>query len=222
MKIIKPKVEVILCSVTGNDALKIIEGIGRTCYKSEELMTNDSAEKFVRRVIDSGHHSVIEHLNYITRITCDRGVFHEIVRHRIASYSQESTRYCNYSKGKFDGEITCIDITEGIELCPKTGKLLGQVKGDIIAVWWLAMEASEASYMKMIELGASPQIARSVLPNSLKTEIVVTMNLREWRHFFKLRTAKAAHPQMREVAIPLLKWFKKLIPVIFDDIEVEK
>ena len=222
MKIIKPKVEVILCPVTGNDALKIIEGIGRTCYKSEELMTNDSAEKFVRRIIDSGHHSVIEHLNYTAHITCDRGVSHEIVRHRIASYSQESTRYCNYSKGKFDGEITCIDITEGIELCPKTGKLSEQVKGDIIAVWWLAMEAAEASYMKMIELGASPQIARSVLPNSLKTEIIVTMNLREWRHFFKLRSAKAAHPQMREVVIPLLKWFKKLIPVIFDDIEVEK
>ncbi len=222
MKIIKPKVEVILCPVTGNDALKIIEGIGRTCYKSEERMTGDSAEKFVRRIIDSGHHSVIEHLNYTARITCDRGVSHEIVRHRIASYSQESTRYCNYSKGKFGGEITCIDITEGIELCPKTGKLSEQVKGDIIAVWWLAMEAAEASYMKMIELGASPQIARSVLPNSLKTEIVVTMNLREWRHFFKLRSAKAAHPQMREVVIPLLKWFKKLIPVIFDDIEVEK
>ena len=155
---------------------------------------------------DRGHLSVIEHQFVTVRIICDRGVSHEIVRHRLASYTQESTRYCNYTKGKFGREITVI------EPCFWTQD------DEKYQVWKQTIEQIEAGYNKLIELGATPQEARSVLPNSLKTEIVMTMNLREWRHFFTLRTSKAAHPQMREVAVPLLKEFQKLIPVVFDGI----
>jgi thymidylate synthase (FAD) len=129
------------------------------------------------------------------------------VRHRIASYSQESTRYCNYTKGKFGSEIAVVRPCFWAEGSEQYG------------VWRQAMEQAESAYNQLVALGATPQEARSVLPNSLKTEIVMTMNLREWRHFFELRTAPAAHPQMREIATPLLNEFKKRIPVIFDDIE---
>lgn len=186
--------------------LKQIELAGRTAYKSEDKITPDSAKDFVKMIMERGHQSVIEHQFITVRIICDRGVSHEIVRHRLASYTQESTRYCNYTKGKFGSEITVI------EPCFWTQN------DERYKVWKQTIEQIEAGYNKLIELGATPQEARSVLPNSLKTEIVMTMNLREWRHFFTLRTSKAAHPQMREVAVPLLEEFKKSIPNIFDDI----
>lgn len=186
--------------------LKQIELAGRTAYKSEDKITPDSARDFVKMIMGRGHQSVIEHQFVTVRIICDRGVSHEIVRHRLASYTQESTRYCNYTKGKFGSEITVI------EPC------FWSQDDEKYQVWKQTIEQIEDGYNKLIELGATPQEARSVLPNSLKTEIVMTMNLREWRHFFTLRTSKAAHPQMREVAIPLLEEFKKSIPVIFDDI----
>jgi thymidylate synthase (FAD) len=143
------------------------------------------------------------------RIICDRGVSHEIVRHRIASYSQESTRYCNYSKEKFNNQITFIE--------PCFWESYDQEEK--YSVWKVAMEAAENTYFHLISLGSTPQEARSVLPNSLKTEIVVTMNMREWRHFFRLRTAAAAHPQMIQIAKPMLAEFKSIIPIIFDDIQ---
>ena len=174
-------------------------------------------KEFVKSIIDSGHHSVIEHLNYTVVVACDRGVSHEYVRHRLASYSQESTRYCNYTKGKFGSELTFVDLTAGIELCSKTRKLSDDIKGEILTVWWEAMSQDEANYNRMIELGASPQIARSVLPNSLKTEIVITMNLREWRHFFAVRLAKGAHPQMRELAALIYESLSSIIPVVFGE-----
>lgn len=186
--------------------LKQIELAGRTAYKSEDKITPDSARDFVKMIMGRGHQSVIEHQFVTVRIICDRGVSHEIVRHRLASYTQESTRYCNYTKGKFGSEITVI------EPC------FWSQDDEKYQVWKQTIEQIEDGYNKLIELGATPQEARSVLPNSLKTEIVMTMNLREWRHFFTLRTSKAAHPQMREVAVPLLEEFKKSIPVIFDDI----
>jgi len=161
--------------------------------------------------MEIGHESVIEHEKITVRIICDRGVTHEIVRHRIASYSQESTRYCNYSNNKFGNEITVIEPS----FWDKNSKK-DKIKYN---TWKKALIKAEEAYLKLIELGATPQEARSVLPNSLKTEIVVTMNIREWRHFFKLRTSKAAHPQMQEIARPILDEFKKLIPVLFDDIE---
>lgn len=143
------------------------------------------------------------------------------MRHRIASYAQESTRYCNYSKDKFGNEITYIDLKGGMELDPKMKNLDAETVAAIYNEWLMACSDAERHYNRMIELGASPQIARSVLNNSTKTEICITANIREWRHFFKLRTPMAAHPQMREIAMMLLKEFKAKIPVLFDDIECE-
>ena len=206
MRIIEPYFE-FMEEIKGDDILKRIEKIGRVCYKSEDKITEDSAKKFVANILKRGHESVIEHEKVSVKIVCDRGVTHEIVRHRIASYSQESTRYCNYSNEKFGKELTIIKPLFWKEDSVEYG------------LWINTMQAIENTYNKLIDLGAEPQQARSILPNSLKTEIVVTMNLREWRHFFKLRTAKNAHPQMREIACVLLDVFKKEIPVIFDDIE---
>lgn len=213
MKIIKPSFT-IENKINGEEILKKIEKAGRTCYKSEERITADSAKEFIKKILASGHESVIEHEKVTVRIICDRGVSHEIVRHRIASYSQESTRYCNYSKNKFGKEITVID--------PCFWKSGGETDHKKYKIWKEAMGASEKAYLELMELRASPQEARDVLPNSLKTEIVITMNLREWRHFFKLRTSNAAHSQMREITRPLLDEFKKQIPVVFDDIVYTK
>jgi thymidylate synthase (FAD) len=205
MQIIKPSFK-IEDEINGDAMLRRIEGAGRTCYKSEAKITPDSARGFVRKIIASGHESVLEHEKITVRIICDRGVSHEIVRHRLASYSQESTRYCNYGKpGRSVAFIVPCFWSED---------------SDQFAMWRNAMMCAEDYYLGLIARGASPQQARSVLPNSLKTEIVMTANLREWRHFFRLRTSKAAHPQMREIAVPMLAEFKRLIPVVFDDIEV--
>lgn len=208
MQIIKPSF-VIEDEINGEEILKKIEKAGRTCYKSEDKITGESARKFVAGIIKSGHESVIEHEKVTVRMICDRGVTHEIVRHRIASYSQESTRYCNYQK---KGVVFIEPFFFMGDSDDKKKKY---------EIWEKAMVDCEKAYNDLIAVGATPQEARSVLPNSLKTEIVVTFNLREWRHFFKLRCAKPAHPQMREIAIPILEEFKKQIPVIFDDIVVE-
>lgn len=205
MKIVKPSF-VIETPFKGEEILKHIEKAGRTAYKSEDKITTDSSSKFTNMLISRGHLSVIEHYNITVRVICDRGVTHEIVRHRLASYTQESTRYCNYSKGKFGNELTIIKPCFWDE------------KDEKYQIWKQTILFIEESYKKLIEKGAAPQEARSILPNSLKTEIVMTMNLREWRHFFELRTSDGAHPQMREIAIPLLKEFQTKIPIIFDDI----
>ena len=205
MRVIEPEVE-ILDNVNGKEILKKIERAGRVCYKSEDKITSESAKIFIQNLLTSGHESVIEHEKISVRIICDRGVTHEIVRHRIASYSQESTRYCNYTKDKFGNELTFIKPCFWSE------------DSEEYRLWIETMQIIENSYNKMIELGTKPQEARSVLPNSLKTEIIVTMNLREWRHFFKLRTSNRAHPQMREIAMMLLEKFKKEIEILFDDI----
>ena len=207
--------------INGIELLKQIESVGRTCYKSEDRITDDSAINFVRSLIKNGHEAMIEHNAISVRFICDRGVSHEIVRHRVASYGQESTRYCNYSNDKFSNEIHVIDIGEGIALDTKMKNYTPEKIQAIMNEWLIAMEDAEKHYLKMIELGATAQIARGVLPTSIKTEIVVTMNLREWRHFFKLRAHISAHPQMRELALPLLKEFQSLIPCVFDDLQFE-
>ena len=207
MKIISPSFE-ILTPLDGQAVLKHIELCGRVCYKSEDKITGTSAAAFVANIIKRGHEAVLEHFSITVKFICDRGVSHELVRHRLASYCQESTRYCNYSKEGFGGEITVIRpafLVEGTKA---------------FACWRGACETAERSYFSLLEWGYSPQEARSVLPNSLKTEVVMTANLREWRHFFKLRTAPAAHPQMRELAVPLLHRMQELVPVVFDDLEV--
>lgn len=205
MRIVSPGFE-ILTPVDSEAILKHIELCGRTCYKSEKKITDESCRTFVQSIIKRGHEAVLEHFNITVKFICDRGVSHEIVRHRLASYCQESTRYCNYSKDDFSGEIT---VVEPFYLQP-----------DTLAynAWKEACEATEAAYFSLLDWGCTPQEARAVLPNSLKTEVVMTANLREWRHFFKLRCAPAAHPQMREVATPLLRALQKKLPIVFDGI----
>ena len=192
--------------IDGIGMLKKIEKAGRTCYKSEDKLSELSYNEFILAIIRMGHESVFEHEKITVRIICDRGISHEIVRHRIGSYSQESTRYCNYSNSKFSKEITCIKPS------------FWKDSEENMQIWRQSMIDSEKAYFLLIESGATPQEARSVLPNSLKTEIVVTYNLREWRHFLILRTSEKAHPQMRELALEICKQFRELIPVIFDDI----
>ena len=205
----------------GTKELQHIEKIGRVCYKSEDYITEDgeSARKFVAMLIRNGHEAMIEHSFLSVKFTVDRGVSHELVRHRIASFAQESTRYCNYAKDKFGAECAFIDLEPGIMLDNKMKKMSGEEIALVMAEWTSAMEDAERHYMRLLELGATPQIARAVLPNSSKTEITVSANYREWRNFFKLRVPADVHPQMREVTIPLLKELKGMIPVIFDDIE---
>jgi thymidylate synthase (FAD) len=194
MNIINPSIEII--DAPSYDAmLKKIERIGRVCYKSEDKITEDSAEKFIRGIIKRGHESVIEHCSISVKVICDRGVTHEIVRHRLASYSQESTRYCNYTADKFSNQISCIDLATGFHY--DMNDAADRKKWEI---WQSAMESAEKHYFALIEAGAKPEEARSVLPNSLKTEIIVTMNLNGWSHFFELRCAPDAHPDIREVA----------------------
>lgn len=212
MKIEEPSVE-ILSMLPYGQAMRLIEDIGRTCYKSnltskpsdpvEELTI---ATEFVARLIRRGHESVLEHISVSFRVICDRGISHEIVRHRLASYTQESTRYCNYGKDKFGNEITVI--------APSGIGRYGYEQ------WREAMLAAEKTYLTMIRDGITPEIARSVLPMSLKTELVMTMNLREWRHFIRMRIAKDAHPQMQEIAVMIYNVFQKEYPVIVDDITI--
>lgn len=219
MRLIKPsfKIETPV-SQLGFDLLMRIEKAGRTCYKSEDKMTAISTVTFMEKIIKNGHHSVIEHESVSVRIICDRGVTHEIVRHRLASYSQESTRYCDYGNGHVVFVLPpWVDIKPGEYSTP-----VDIAKTDSDSSWAWTMRNLELCYQELRKNGWSPQQARSVLPNSLKTEIVMSANLREWRHFFKLRTSKAAHPQMREIATPMLAEFKKLIPVVFDDVIVEE
>lgn len=209
MNIIKPSY-IIEQELNECEMLKAIERAGRTCYKSENLVSEESAKKFVTNILKLGHESVIEHEKITVRIICDRGVSHEIVRHRIASYSQESTRYCNYCNDRFGNELTFI------EPCFFSSDSEEDIKNK--QVWLDTMAIIEKNYNMLIENGAKPEEARAILPNSLKTEIVVTMNLRAWRHFFKLRADKSAHPQIREIANMILDEFKEKLPTIFGDI----
>lgn len=235
MKVIKPSHEIVsLISKDGLEELINIEDAGRTCYVSapknqSDISEEDAHKNFVRKLIANGHESVLEHAVISVRFICDRGVSHELVRHRLASYSQESTRYCNYSKDKFGNEITVIepcfyadrnedDIIrirdrEFLQAGPKSSNITKQY-----VVWYNKCKAAEDGYFQLLELGATPQEARAILPNSLKTIIRMTANCREWRHILKMRCAKDAHPQMRELMIPLLKELQSKIPVIFDDI----
>lgn len=208
MKIIKPSIEFIT-PIDGNVILSCIEQCGRVCYKSEHKIEDGSAEAFCRGSIKRGHEAVLEHCSFTVKFICDRGVSHEIVRHRLASYCQESTRYCNYSKGQFNGEITVI------EPCYLDEHSAGY------GVWKEACTQAEKAYFDLLNIGLTAQEARAVLPNSLKTEICMTANIREWRHFLQLRCSAAAHPQMREIATQLLKAIREKIPVLFDDISLE-
>jgi len=199
MQIVNPSIEILKVDL---NPLQLLETAGRTCYKSEDKITEDSAAKFIQMILDRGHETVIEHCGATVRFICDRGVSHELVRHRIATFSQESTRYVNYSKKGMQFIKPCF-LPEDC---------------DDFKLWERHMADCEKQYNIAIACGWKPEEARALLPNSLKTEVVMTCNFREWRLFFKQRTSKFAHPQMREVAIPLLKEMQKCVPVIFDGI----
>ena len=210
-------------SIDGIEELQRIEIAGRTCYKSEDKISPDgeSAKRFVKMIIDNGHEAMLEHSSLSVKFICSRGVSHEIVRHRLFSFAQESTRYCNYSKGKFGGECTFIvppDQEWGVDTEEYHDQYGGIEVGSTKGLWYDALRIAEIDYMELLEAGWTPQEARDVLPNALKTEIVVTGNYREWRHFFKLRTDKAAHPHIRALAKETLEDIKLRIPVVFDDI----
>lgn len=202
MRIVDPSYT-ILTPLDGPAILRFIEQAGRTAYLSHDRITEDSAPKFVRMLISRGHESVLEHVSLSVRFVCDRGVSHELVRHRLAAFSQESTRYCNYS-----GEVAFVRPPFWDE------------ESDAFWLWRHAMTIAEEGYQRLLDLGATPEQARSVLPNSLKTEVVMTANLREWRHVLRLRTSAAAHPQMRELMVPLLRELQQRVPVVFEDLEV--
>lgn len=196
-------------TVSGAGELKQIERIARTCYKSEDKISTDlsSAKKLVSNLIQNGHEAMLEHGYLSVKFVCDRAVSHELVRHRLASFAQESQRYCNYSKDKFDNNVTFIQPWWMDE------------EDDVgYSVWKKSCLQAERAYFDLLSFGYSPQQARGVLPNCTKTEIVVTANYREWRHILKLRTASDAHPDMRHMMQGLLDELKARIPVIFDDI----
>ena len=199
MQIIEPSAE-LFYDFDGAEYLRLIERAGRICYKSEKNITADSAEKFVRMLIRRGHESVLEHCSVSFKIICDRGVMAELTRHRLASFSVESTRYVKYDDLEF------IKPVEG-----QSGDW------DAAAEWLSAMKVAERAYSHMLK-DNPPEIARSVLPLSLKTEMIMTANLREWRHILKLRTSSKAHPQMRQVAGMILAILKEKLPVVFEDI----
>lgn len=206
MRIVKPSAKIISSTPKLE---KLIELAGRVCWKSEGRITEDSYKPFIESIKAKAHESVLEHGAISVRFIVDRGISHELVRHRVASFSQESTRYCSYNKEKFSGHVSFVDPRGGF---PTMGK-------ERFALWKESMRQAEKTYFALLELQAAPQEARNVLPNSLKTELVVTANPREWRHIFKMRTATGAHPQMREIMIPLLAKFKAKWPSLFGDID---
>lgn len=210
MKVVKPEIRIVFyVPENGQTSEQGIEEAGRTCYKSEDRITDESASKFVRMLRKRGHHAVLEFGYARALIIADRGLTHELVRHRLASFAQESTRFCDYSKGRFNSEITIIaqpGIEEGTQAHTR---------------WVQAMEYIEKAYMDLIDMGVPSEIARSVLPIGLKAEINIGANLREWRHIFKMRCASAAHPMIRGVMLEALKQFYEKMPVIYEDLYEE-
>lgn len=206
MKIVTPSIEItFFVPESGESIEQTIEKAGRTCYKSEDKITDDSSEKFVNMLRERGHDAMLEFGYAMARIVADRGCSHELVRHRPPSYAQESTRYCNYGKGKFNKEITILDQPE-------------MPIGPALIVWENASRQAEQHYMTLLDYGVKPEIARSILPIGLKTEIVISTNMREWRHIFELRCSKAAHPTIRNIMLEALNVFYKKVPSLFSDL----
>ncbi len=205
MKIIEPKVE-----VEPYDSIKLqkrLERAMRNCYQTQGTITNDSYKRLLAMAINKGHESILEHEKISTLLNCSIGCYKDLTRHRHASFSIESTRYCNYNKDRFGNEITFINpcnIEEGTQAYDNWKKL---------------MEASELVYMKMIKDGCTPDQCREVLPHSTAAQVYMTANIREWRHIFELRAQKEAHPEVQQVMIPLLLKFQKDMPTLFGDIK---
>lgn len=201
MRIVEPSVELLWVTP---DSEKSIEVAGRTCYKSLDKMTDESAGAFIKRIIKSGHESVLEHCTAQFRIITTRFTTHQIVRHRLFSYSQESQRYCNYSKDKFNNEISYV---KPLGLTDQPDSWTSE--------WEYACIQSEKSYFAMIGDGVPPQVARSILPSSCKTEIVMTGNFRNWRHFLKLRCDSHAQDDVRSLANQIKSDLINVAPNVF-------
>lgn len=194
---------------------KMIEIAGRTCYKSEDKITNDSADKFVKMLRDRGHHAMLEFDFMIVKFITNRGVTHELVRHRLCSFAQESTRYVNYG----GSDIAFIKpVWSGIKQGSYSASATAR-KDEAETIFMWSCYNAEQHYKKLLNAGWRPEQAREVLPNALKTEIVVGANMREWRHIFKLRCSPKAHPQMRALMNPLLVEMQLHSPSLFEDIE---
>ncbi len=207
MKIVEPEVSVVFFHPDNQMGQEqFIEWVARNCYQSEDKISDGSDVKLIRKMKKRGHHAMLEFGYAVARIVADRGLTHELVRHRLASFAQESTRYCNYSKGKFNTEITVV-AQPGV---PAEGTLAYEV-------WRTAMEHAEQFYLELLEHGVKPEHARSVLPIGLKSEIVIGANLREWRHIFKMRCDTPAHPIIRGVMLQVLEKFNAEMPSLYED-----
>ncbi len=207
VKIIEPSVEIV-SEINSDKMLKQIEKCARNCYKSESNITEDttSAVKMIGKLIEMGHTAMIEFADVIVNLHCDVGVYKDLTRHRHCSFAIESTRYCNYSKGKFGNEISVIKPCNMDE------------NSGIYHTWLKAMNDMERAYMQMAEIGATPDQLRMILPHSTAASVMMKANIREWRHIFNLRCAKAAHPSVRQIMLMTLNEFHNKIPVLFDDL----
>ena len=207
MKIINPKIEVE--KYDGVKIMKNIERACRTCYRSENLITEDSYKRLLTNCLNRGHESVLEHEKITVRMVCDIGVYKDLTRHRFGSFSIESTRYCNYGKDKFENEIKFIEPVN----IDKTSELYKD--------WYRTVDFIEQEYVRMSRMGATPDQMRLILPHSTAAEVTMTANIREWRHILDLRTKKMAHPAIRQLLIPLLLKFKEDMPELFNEIEYD-
>lgn len=204
MKIVAQKFEILTeISPNAEKELGLIERAGRTCYKSE-AKDRDTTERFIRGIIKRGHESVLEHSLLTVKFITSRSVSHQLVRHRLAAFSQESQRYCNYSKERFGNEVQFVDPVS--------------MAVDEFQAWKNSCALDEKEYLRLIQKGVAPEIARAVLPNCTKTEIVMSANYREWRHVLKERTSERADPNMRSLMSSLLRELQERIPVIFEDV----
>lgn len=212
MQTIEAKFEILECPWR---SCVSIARAARTCYKSKGKITSESAELLTQNLISNGHEAMVEFGGWIVvKFYSNRGFTHELVRHRLASFAQESTRYCNYSKGKFGGHTTYIDPTFVLEMKVKDPEKRAEFKAKMLESW----ARSEADYMDLVSSGCPAELAREVLAIGLKAEIVIGATVREWRHIFELRTSKKAHPRMRELMRPLLTELRRSMPVVFDDV----
>lgn len=208
VKVVPESVE-IMTPLDKDAILKHLELCIRNCYKSEDKIEPGSAEKMIKKIIELKHEAMLEHFAVTVRLLTDIGVYKDLTRHRIASFAIESTRYCNYSKGKFGGELTVMQPPVLQQGTPEYD------------LWFQTMETIEKNYNALSNMGYKADVCRMMLPHSTAASVIMTANLREWRHIFKLRTAKAAHPTVQSIMKKVLAEFKKHIPLIFDDIAVE-
>ena len=207
MRLVEPWIKVE--KIDGVKIMKRIERACRTCYRSEGKITEDSYKQLLKNCITRGHESVLEHEKVTVRIYNDVGSYKDLTRHRFASFSVESTRYCSYDKDKYGNEISFINP---IYIEDK----------EVYEVWKKTMQEIENGYIQMKKLGATTDMCREVLPHSVAAEYTMTANIREWKHILSLRTTKHVHPYIRQVLIPLLKYFKEQMPDIFDEIEYDE